>query len=296
MTTLKKRWVETATAALGLSLVCSVVSAGPIVTQWTYDTDSTFSGAQFDSGTGSQTASSYELSWGNGAGDFQNTNSNRSALTIGSDASANRTGGGPVTGAINTTIGGTPDLSQGEVSFGTTFTHWNNPIDASYATLLRAVVDDTLTLTPLTPLGGSSVDAPTLAFNFEFRETPNGGPCAGGTSTPCGDLFGFAGTPNLNLPFTYDDVNYFASIFVLDPDLTSSPIQFLNDGQCDALGFTSGPSGQRCQGFLTNESAWTTIQFGFAITTDPISVPEPASIALLGIGLAGLGFRRRRLV
>ena len=278
------------------TLLSSPLLAGPIVTQWGFSTDSKFSDATFNTGTGTTSTSDYELSWGNGSGDYTsptaNASNNRSALTVGSSLT-NKTGGGPATGVINTTIGGTPDILAGQIGFGTTFTHWNNPISGNFATLTSAKVTDSLTLTPLLPSLGADISAPTLEFNFQFRETPNNGPCAGGTATPCGDLFGFAGTPNLNLLVPYDGNNYFASIFVLNEDLSASPIAYLNDGQCAALGFTTGTSGQRCQGFLTAESAWTTVQFGFAITTSPIEVPEPAPLALLGLGLVLAGLRRK---
>lgn len=287
-------------SAIALAFSAANAQAGAIVTQWSFSTDSDFTNASFQSGgSGVTTATDHELSWGNASGNFQNPTSNsannRSALTIGSASAQTLTGGGPATGTINTSFDNTPDILAGELGLGTNFTHWNNTISGSFNTLLSGSVFDTLTLTPLAPAAGPSVNAPDLTFNFEFRETSNAGPCAGGTTTPCGDLFGFAGTPNLNLLFEYDDVDYYASIFVLNTDLTGSPIAFLNDGQCAALGFTTGPSGQRCQGFLTAESQATTVQFGFAITTEPFSVPAPGTLALMGLSMLGfVGTRKRR--
>ena len=66
-------------------------------------------------------------------------------------------------------------------------------------------------------------------------------------------------------------------------------IATLTAGECDALDLDHG-----CFGFRTLEGQSTTERFGFAITSAPISVPEPGSLALLGLGLFGISRIMRR--
>ncbi len=267
-------------AATALALCASASNASiidGIVDVWTVGVDAIFDTGSvvWDAAEPDGTVVNNQLiQWGTG-------DSGPSSLSIGnSPASASVTTNGPAVANISVT-------------------HANNPISAPSGELDSIEIDSTLTLTPFEP-AAAGLPAQTLTFTVLFDETPNGGgvggACLGGGTSGsgindngCADVF-VIDQNALNFPFFYDLdgaggplqlQQYFISFFELTNALNPLPA-----GACTTAGATSP-----CIGFLTRENATTTFSFAALITTAPVNVPVPATLALVALGLAGMSLR-----
>ncbi|MGB1199112.1 MAG: THxN family PEP-CTERM protein [Thalassotalea sp.] len=287
---------------MSLALVCSSANAGQIVTEWDFSTWAEFTGSTFSTGNGATTQLANELSWGwdDLTADFTNAtgdaSTNRSAITLGTGTiDDTRLGGGAVSGSIDTYING----SGGTDGMGISATHWNNPLNSAFSTLTSGILTDYLTLQASSPYVGSIEDAPTLAIDFKFLETPNNGTagvCLNGVSTNaypsgCPDIFGFESSLTTGIPFEYDENVYGLNILVFDADGNAATFSQLGAGYCGALGLSD-----TCVGLVTAENATTSFQFGVNINyLREASVPEPSTLLLLAGGLMLVGASKRKI-
>lgn len=187
-----------------------------------------------------------------------------------------------------------PVNTNGPAVANISVTHLNQPIVGT--ALDSVVILSTLTLTPLIPSGpGFSA---TLPFNVNFLETfnePDTDTCADGGQNGvgvningCADIF-VIDPSSLSFDFMYPDLDgtpflrtYQISFFELTSGLNPLPA-----AACTAAGANSP-----CTGFETREETDTTFQFAARITTE---IPEPTTLALIGLGFAGFAYKRRRL-
>ena len=93
----------------------------------------------------------------------------------------------------------------------------------------------------------------------------------------------------LNSSFDYDDGTGLSTYYVNIFPTTGGVLSVLENSACAAAGQANG-----CIGFSTPEGQSTTLAFGSTISTEPLQVPEPGMLALLGLGMMGLFVWRRR--
>lgn len=265
---LLKRIFPVLAAAGSVAIPTSAHAA--FVSAWDYTVTSSFANATFDGGTGDSTTSPTAMVWGDGGA--------QSSVGV---------QGTPTSGVVTT---------NGDAEAADTYYHDNNVLPLGSLSLESAALTINIDLRPADAAGASVSPPLERTFDINFFETPNAGSngvCADGgaigsgiNSAGCADIFTLAFDFG-QFDFEYDGEQY--SAFIFEDPSTEPQLGTLSEEACASVGLSSG-----CFGFLTAEDARTAARFVLSVEGTPTSIPEPAALGILGLGLIGIGAARRR--
>ncbi|WP_282607484.1 THxN family PEP-CTERM protein [Pelagibius sp. Alg239-R121] len=246
-------------AALPLVLMTIPGADAALITEWNYRVDSAFTdfspaGVVPSAGNPELANSPTVLSWGDGSV-------------------------GPSSLSVDPSITDPPNVvTNGGSVNGASLVHQNNPI--SGVTLTSATLFSQITLTSFLP-DNSTVEIRSREFDISFFESGNTGDCGFVSTSSCDDIFIVNNPEALVQVFQIED-------FIYTLTIDGEGLGQLADDACLTAGAAIG-----CVGFLTLEGLTNTLQTTFSITAQAVGVAEPATLALFGFSLAGLGFATR---